>query len=109
MMMAMAILCVLLHEAAHALTAENLGLRAREVVVKWYGIGVRRERGLPWQNLLVAAAGPVMSFLLAFILWGWAPDIAKANLALGILCVLQPNKKSDGQKMLTALRQMRWI
>jgi hypothetical protein len=108
-MMAVAILCVVLHEVAHALTAENLGLRVNGVVVKWYGIGVRRERGLPWQNLLIAAAGPAMSFLLAFILWEWAPALAKGNLALAILCVLQPNQKSDGHKMLTALKQLHWI
>jgi hypothetical protein len=106
---ALVVVSVLAHELAHGLTAEYLGCRVKRVVVCWRGLGVVRARGLPMQNLLIAAAGPAMSFLLAFLLWVDAPMVAWGNLAFGLLCMLQPNPASDGSKIVTALKQLRWI
>lgn len=103
------VLSVVLHELAHGLTAEQLGCRVKRVVVSWRGIGVVRAKGLPWQNLLIAAAGPAMSLLLAFLLWVDAPMVAWGNLAMGLLCLLQPSQASDGSRIVAALRQMRFL
>jgi len=108
-MIAWMVLCVALHEAAHALTAENLGLRVRRLVFSWRGIGVVHATGQPWQNFLVALAGPAMNLALAFALWPWVPQVALGNLALAGVCLLQPNLKSDGGRALAALKEMKMI
>ena len=98
-----------LHEAAHALAAESLGLPVRRLIFSWRGIGVVRAAGRPWQNFLVALAGPAMSLALAFVVWPWVPRVALGNLALAAMCLLQPNPKSDGSRALAALKEMKVI
>jgi hypothetical protein len=106
-MFALMVLCVALHELAHALTAENLGLRVKRVVFGWRGVGVVRAAGEPWQNFLVALAGPAMSALLAWIFWPWVPKIALGNMLFASVCLLQSNPKSDGSRAMCALREMK--
>lgn len=94
------ILSVIFHELAHGLTAEWLGLKVKRVTFSWRtGFGVHRERGTPLQNALVAAAGPAMTFLLAWLLWPILPEVAHGNLGFGLVCMFWPSQKSDGFKI----------
>ena len=96
------ILSIVFHELAHALTAVYFGLRIKRVTFNWRtGIGVWREAGTPLENSLIAAAGPVMTFALAWILWPVLPSVAYGNLGFGLFCVFDPSKNSDGQKMMS--------
>lgn len=62
-------LSVLIHELAHAATIGALGFGPSAIVLA--GIGgatINQRRAKPWQDLLISAAGPASSFLLAFLL-----------------------------------------
>jgi Zn-dependent protease len=102
--------CVALHELAHALMAEWLGLTVLGVVWRWTpipGVGVRRTQGSPGQNLLIAAAGPAMSLALAWVLWPTALHaLALGNLAFAVVSLL-PMASSDGARMLRAWENLR--
>ncbi len=59
--------CIALHELGHALVALRFGCRARDIVLLPIG-GVAQLENLPRhprQEMLIAAAGPAVSFLLA--------------------------------------------
>lgn len=95
------LLSVAFHEIAHTLTAEWLGLRVKRVTFSFRsGLGVWREPGSPWRNALVAAAGPAMSFLLAWLLWPILPDVAYGNLGFAVFCTFWPSGNVDGPKAL---------
>ena len=100
------ILSVVLHELAHALAAVSLGLKVKRVTFSLRtGIGVWREPGERWQNALVAAAGPAMTFGLAWMLWVDLPSVAYGNLGFGLFCMFWPGKHSDGYKMFSSLEE----
>lgn len=59
---------ILFHEFAHATMIGALGFGSSDIVLE--GIGgatYNRRRARPWQDLLISAAGPASSFLLAWI------------------------------------------
>jgi len=87
-------LSVLLHEFGHAATAAKFGVRTIEIVMFPIG-GLSRMASalLPWQEIVVALAGPVVNAALAGGIFAYmAASHQTANIAIADL--IQPNNKS---------------
>lgn len=63
---------ILLHELAHSLVGKLFGGHIVEITLYLLGgrAVISRMPYKPWQELLVALAGPAMSILLGFLFWG---------------------------------------
>jgi Zn-dependent protease len=103
---ALVILCLLLHEVGHMLTAVALGVPVRELGLCGRGAYNRRAHsGRRRTEILISLSGPLMNLCLAFPLH-YLPVIGH-QLALYnvILCIvnLLPIPSSDGQRILRNL------
>ncbi len=59
---------ILFHELAHAATIGLFGFGSSEVVLGGFGgVTMNRRNAKAWQDMLISAAGPVSSFLLAYL------------------------------------------
>jgi Zn-dependent protease len=63
--------CVLLHEAGHAITAARFGIHARNIVLLPIGgiASIEKFPANPFQELMISLAGPVANLLIALLLW----------------------------------------
>ncbi|NJN77698.1 MAG: hypothetical protein HC803_04680 [Saprospiraceae bacterium] len=115
--------CVLLHEFGHALSARRYGVETLDIILSVIG-GVARLTKLPekpWQEFVVAAAGPAVNVVIAIVIGGllwltgnfdlpyspvidsrnFLPILAFANIAL-VVFNLVPAFPMDGGRMLRA-------
>ncbi|MEB3235914.1 MAG: site-2 protease family protein [Cyanobacteriota bacterium] len=78
---------VLLHELGHSLVALAQGVRVRSITLFLLGgvANVERECSTARGALLVAAAGPAVSLLLALLLLGATPGVRQVSPALGAM------------------------
>jgi Zn-dependent protease len=63
--------CVIAHELGHALTARKFGFQTKNIILLPIG-GVAQIEKMPeepWQELIVAIAGPLVSFAIAILLY----------------------------------------
>lgn len=107
---------VVAHELGHALTARQYGIHTRQILLLPIGGVAQLEQGRmrPRVELLVALAGPVVSFLLAGVLFtftavlggdlspnNFIANLAWTNLALAVFNML-PVFPMDGGRVLRA-------
>jgi Zn-dependent protease len=106
---------VIAHELGHALTARSFGIGTREILLLPIGgvAQIEQARMSPRVELLVALAGPVVSFLLAGVLFTFGAvlgdvttnsfigALAWANLGLAVFNML-PAFPMDGGRVLRA-------
>ena len=111
---------VVAHELGHALTARFYGIETRQILLLPIGGVAQLEQGhmRPRVELLVALAGPIVSFLLAGVLFTFAaiggdmsPDgflgsLAWTNLGLAVFNML-PAFPMDGGRVLRAAMSSR--
>lgn len=112
---------VILHELSHSLVAQRLGYRVRSITLFIFGgvAAMEGEARRARDELLIAAAGPVMSLTLAalfFVLGLGAPEPATgavfgysayANLALAVFNLL-PGFPLDGGRIFRAVLWLAW-
>jgi len=79
---------VLLHELGHSLVALSQGVQVRSITLFLLGgvASVERECSTAMGSLLVAAAGPLVSLLLAALLLAGSHGAAHASPLLGAMC-----------------------
>lgn len=107
---------VLVHELSHSVVARRFGLPVRAITLHILGgvSEIEREPRSPGREFLVAAAGPVLSLLLAaggYGLLHWAPlppvgrllaeAVTVANLIVGVFNLL-PGLPLDGGRIVRA-------
>lgn len=80
---------ILLHELGHAFVADALNLRVRKVVIFLLG-GVSEidPARRPRDEFLVAAAGPLVSFAIALMLWAVRPLAATDSVAAVLIWLM---------------------
>lgn len=110
--------CVVLHEMGHSLQARRFGIRVRDIILLPIGGLARADRipESPLKEIAVAAAGPLVNFVLAggiiaaLKLSGtpydldnnFASSIAAVNIVLGVFNLV-PAFPMDGGRILRGL------
>jgi Zn-dependent protease len=102
---------VVLHELGHAMAARMFGIRTAHITLYPFG-GVAAIAGMPakpWQEMVVALAGPAVNAALAVLfLGGWAISgalpllfVAALNVGMGMFNLI-PAFPMDGGRVLRA-------
>lgn len=100
------VIAMLLHECGHLIAAIFLGVRVKNVGMKWNkGFYIVRQNGTNQQNLLIALAGPFTNFLLISTSL-WVPIFGVANFCYALANML-PIEGSDGYRIASCWRQIR--
>jgi stage IV sporulation protein FB len=103
---------VLFHELAHAATIGLFGFGPSQILLQGIGgVTINERHARPWQDLFISAAGPLSSFLLAFVVrlalmnipymsrdpffLSFLPLLAQANILWGFFNLL-PVAPLDG-------------
>lgn len=95
-----------LHECGHIVTALTLGVPVKKLGIRWTrGLYTIRESGSAYQNLLIAAAGPLVNVLLIST-EPWLRLFSMANLCYALGNML-PIDGSDGMRVAKCWQQIR--
>src|ERR1041385_250586 len=80
------LISILFHELAHAAMIGILGHGSSEIVLEGIGgVTINQRRSPPWQDMIISAAGPAASFLLAWLIYvamnnvGYLNQIGRAS------------------------------
>ena len=77
------LISILFHELAHAAMIGILGFGSSAIVLEGIGgVTMNQRRAKPWQDLVISAAGPASSFLLAWAVgraFIMLPEIGRAS------------------------------
>jgi Zn-dependent protease len=116
------LISVLFHELAHASMIGIFGFGPSRIVLQGIGgVTINERRARPWQDLFISAAGPLSSFVLAFLLFfafrsvprfqqdpffaALLPLLVKINIISGVFNLL-PVMPLDGYAILRHFLRM---
>src|ERR1700684_1387930 len=98
---------VVLHEAAHLVTAVSLKVKVKRIGLNWRGPYIVREPGTPVQNTFVSLAGPGINLVLCILSYHAALTFALVNGFLSLFNLLPFIPSSDGQRVYRLWRHRR--
>jgi stage IV sporulation protein FB len=104
------LLAALCHEGGHLLVLSLFHAMPEEVALQPFGVLMREKRGLApsWvRDCLVSLGGPMMNLLFWAVLRGFWPELAAAQLVLGVFQLL-PIVSLDGGRALESLLSRRF-